>query len=158
MPYAIYLRKSRKDRDLDTQSGEDTLSRHRTQLLTLADSMTLPIGHIYQEVVSGETIAARPEMRRLLDAVEQNAWEGVLVMEVERLARGDTIDQGVVFQAFRYSGTKIITPSKVYDPENEFDEEYFEFGLFMSRRSIRPSTAVSSADGPHPFGRKTGRQ
>lgn len=137
MPYAIYLRKSRKDRDLDTQSGEDTLSRHRTQLLTLADSMALPIGHIYQEVVSGETIAARPEMRRLLDAVEQNAWEGVLVMEVERLARGDTIDQGVVFQAFRYSGTKIITPSKVYDPENEFDEEYFEFGLFMSRREYK---------------------
>lgn len=26
---------------------------------------------------------------------------------------------------------------KVYDPENEFDEEYFEFGLFMSRREYK---------------------
>lgn len=26
---------------------------------------------------------------------------------------------------------------KVYDPNNEFDEEYFEFGLFMSRREYK---------------------
>ena len=49
----------------------------------------------------------------------------------------DTIDQGVMAQAFKYSGTKIITPLKVYDPANEFDEEYFEFGLFMSRREYK---------------------
>ncbi len=51
------------------------------------------------------------------------------------------IDQGIVSQAFKYSGTRIITPTKTYDPNNEFDEEYFEFGLFMSRReyqTIRP--------------------
>src|SRR5690606_23760426 len=60
-----------------------------------------------------------------------------LVMEVERLARGDTIDQGIVAQTFKYSGTKIITPLKTYDPSNEFDEEYFEFGLFMSRREYK---------------------
>ena len=50
---------------------------------------------------------------------------------------GDTIDQGIVAQAFKFSGTKIVTPSKTYDPENEFDEEYFEFGLFMSRREYK---------------------
>ena len=64
-------------------------------------------------------------------------WDGVLVVEVERLARGDTIDQGVVSRAFQYSDTKIITPTKTYDPDNEFDEEYFEFGLFMSRREYK---------------------
>ena len=58
-------------------------------------------------------------------------------MEVERLARGDTIDQGIVSRTFQYSGTKIITPAKTYDPNNEFDEEYFEFGLFMSRREYK---------------------
>jgi hypothetical protein len=40
-------------------------------------------------------------------------------------------------QAFKLSNTKIITPSKTYDPNNEFDEEYFEFGLFMSRREYK---------------------
>ena len=58
-------------------------------------------------------------------------------MEVERLARGDTIDQGIVAQTFKLSCTKIITPMKTYDPNNEYDEEYFEFGLFMSRREYK---------------------
>lgn len=92
---------------------------------------------IYREVVSGDTIAARPMMQRVLSEVEQGVWSGVLVMEVERLARGDTIDQGIIAQTFKFSGTKIITPIKTYDPDNEFDEEYFEFGLFMSRREYK---------------------
>ena len=69
--------------------------------------------------MSGETIAARPVMQQLLIEIEQNVWSGVLVMEIERLARGDTIDQGIVAQAFKYSNTKIITPLKTYDPTNE---------------------------------------
>ena len=76
-------------------------------------------------------------MQKLLRDVEKKLWSGVLVMEVERLARGDTIDQGTVAEAFKYSHTKIITPTKVYDPDNEYDEEYFEFGLFMSRREYK---------------------
>ena len=64
-------------------------------------------------------------------------WHGVLVVEIERLARGNTMDQGIVSEAFKYSDTLIITPSKTYDPNNEFDEEYFEFGLFMSRREYK---------------------
>ena len=55
-------------------------------------------------------------------------------MDVDRLARGDTIDQGRVQRAFFYSGTQIVTPTKTYDPSNEYDNEYFEFNLFMSRR------------------------
>lgn len=135
--YAIYLRKSRKDRELE-QSGEtETLARHEKALTELAKSRNLAISDIYREVVSGETISARPEMQRLLKAVEAGVYEGVLVMEVERLARGNTKDQGIVAEAFQFSNTLIITPSKTYDPSNEFDEEYFEFGLFMSRREYK---------------------
>lgn len=43
------------------------------------------------------------------------------------------MDQGKVAKSFQISNTKIITVTKTYDPNNEFDEEYFEFGLFMSR-------------------------
>ena len=120
------------------QRGEgETLARHEKALLELAGRLKINVVDIYREVVSGETIAARPEMQRLLSEVESGMWAGVLVMEIERLARGDTIDQGIVAQAFKFTGTKIITPSKTYDPENEFDEEYFEFGLFMSRREYK---------------------
>lgn len=137
MPYCIYLRKSRADAEAEAHGEGETLARHEHALLELARRLHLDITQIYREVVSGETISARPVMQRLLAEVEDRRWDGVLVMEVERLARGDTIDQGVVSRAFTISGTRIITPAKTYDPHNEFDTEYFEFGLFMSRREYQ---------------------
>lgn len=137
MSYCIYLRKSRADAEAEARGDGETLARHEKMLLEVAKRGKYNVTKIYKELVSGETIAARPQMQTLLQEVEQGMWDGVLVMEVERLARGDTIDQGIVAQAFKYSDTKIITPMKVYDPNNEFDEEYFEFGLFMSRREYK---------------------
>lgn len=136
--YLMYLRKSRKDRDLELQTGNyDTLQRHRAELMALAQKRGYLVTHIYEEVVSGDTIAERPEMQKLLAAVETGKYAGVLVIEVPRLARGNTRDQGTVAETFQYSSTKIITPEKTYDPEDEADEEYFEFGLFMSRREYK---------------------
>ena len=135
--YCIYLRKSRVDIEAEAHGEGETLARHEKLLLEVARRDKLNVTEIYREVVSGETIAARPVMQHLLEEVAAGRWEGVLVVEVERLARGDTVDQGVMAQTFQYSGTKIITPLKTYDPTNEFDEEYFEFGLFMSRREYK---------------------
>lgn len=137
MQYCLYLRKSRADIEAEAHGEGETLARHEKLLLELAKKGKYNVTQIYREVVSGETIAARPVVQQLLQEVEDGLWAGVLVVEVERLARGDTIDQGVMAQAFKYSNTKIITPLKVYDPANEFDEEYFEFGLFMSRREYK---------------------
>ncbi len=135
--YVIYLRKSRADVDAEAHGEGETLLRHEKILLELAKKMKLNITKIYREIVSGDSIASRPVMQQLLSEIETGIWAGVLVVEVERLARGDTIDQGIVAQAFKVSNTKIITPIKTYDPNNEFDEEYFEFGLFMSRREYK---------------------
>jgi len=135
--YCIYLRKSRADAEAEARGEGETLARHEKILLELARKLNIDIVKIYREIVSGETIASRPVVQQLLSDVEQCIWKGVLVMEVERLARGDTIDQGIVAQTFKYTGTKIITPLKTYDPNNEYDEEYFEFGLFMSRREYK---------------------
>ena len=134
---AIYLRKSRADREAEARGEGETLARHESILTELANHMGLVVEAVYKELVSGETIAARPKMQQLLLEVMQGKWESVMVMEVERLARGDTKDQGTVAEAFKFSGTKIITPAKTYDPNNEFDEEYFEFSLFMSRREYK---------------------
>lgn len=135
--YVMYLRKSRADMEAESHGEGETLLRHEKILLELAKKMKLNVTQIYREIVSGDSIASRPVMQRLLSEIESGTWTGVLVVEVERLARGDTIDQGIVAQAFKVSNTKIITPMKTYDPENEFDEEYFEFGLFMSRREYK---------------------
>lgn len=135
--YCTYLRKSRSDLEAERHGQGETLTRHREELNRLAARMNIIISKEYAEVVSGETIVSRPVMQQLLRDVEQGMYEGVLVVEVERLARGDTMDQGLVSQTFKYSNTKIITPLKTYDPNKESDEEYFEFGLFMSRREYK---------------------
>lgn len=133
--YAMYLRKSRKD-DYNEDISE-VLSRHKTTLTALAKNMQLHVTKIYQEVVSGENISNRPEVQNLLRDVEKGLYAGVLVMEVERLARGDAIDQGIIQRTFFVTGTKIVTPMKTYDPLNEFDEEYFEYGLYRSRSEYK---------------------
>lgn len=135
--YCAYLRKSRKDIDAESHGQGETLARHEKRLRDYADSVGIKISKFYREIVSGETISSRPVMQQLLEDVENGMWSGVLVVEVERLARGNTLDQGIVSNAFQYSNTKIITPLKTYDPNNEYDEEYFEFGLFMSRREYK---------------------
>lgn len=137
MPYCAYIRKSRADLEAESHGEGETFARHEKILLNLAKSKRIALTEIKKELVSGETIAARPVMQQLLAEVDAGLWDGVLVVEVERLARGDTSDQGRVQKSFMYSNTLIITPMKTYDPSNEFDQEYFEFGLFMSRREYK---------------------
>lgn len=134
--FAIYLRKSRKDLE---NKDYDVLKRHKKILLEFAKSKNIVVHEedIYEEVVSGETIQDRPVVQSLLKKIESGYYKAVLVMEIERLARGNTIDQGIIAQAFQLTNTLIITPLKTYDTRNEFDNEYLEFGLFMSRREYK---------------------
>lgn len=138
MDYCIeYLRKSRNDIESETNLGIDVLKRHREILNDYAKRNNINVTKYFEEVVSGESISARPEIQKVLKEIENPLCKGVLVIEVERLARGDTIDQGIISRTFQYTNTKIITPTKTYDPNDEFDSEYFEFGLFMSRREYK---------------------
>ena len=134
--FAIYLRKSRKDLE---NKDYDVLRRHKRILLDFAQNKNIPIyeDDIYEEVVSGETIQDRPVIQELLKKIESGYYRAVLVMEIERLARGNTIDQGIIAQAFQLTNTLIITPNKTYDTANEYDNEFLEFGLFMSRREYK---------------------
>ena len=132
--YCIYLRKSREDAEAERHGDGDTLLRHETMLMNLAKRYGITIGAVYREIVSGESIDARPEVQKVIHEVEQGKWTGVLVVEVERLARGDTLDQGIIARAFAISGALIVTPMRIYNPAEPADMEYFEFGLFMSRR------------------------
>ena len=133
---ALYLRKSREE---ETETREATLARHERMLLDYCAHNGLTVAETYREVVSGESLDARPEARAMLEAVAEGKFGGVAVIELERLSRGNQIDQVEIMETFKKSGTKIYTLNKVYDlaGENEFDEEFFEFGLFMSRREYK---------------------
>ena len=138
--YAMYLRRSRADQEAERLGAGETLSRHHTMLQDLAQKLlghSIPESCIYREIVSGDTVQDRPQMRALLSAVSDGEYDGVFCAEIDRLARGDTMDQGLVAQTFMYSSTLIITPNKVYDPESDSDSEFFEMKLFFARREYQ---------------------
>lgn len=86
MPYCMYLRKSRADIEAEAHGEGETLARHEKLLLEVARRDQYDVTQIYREIVSGETIAARPVIQHVLQEVEDGLWDGVLVVEVERLA------------------------------------------------------------------------
>lgn len=138
MKVAIYLRKSRADEELEKTLGEgETLSKHRKALLKFAKEKKLNIVEIKEEIISGESLFFRPKMLELLKEVEVGMYTGVLVMDMQRLGRGNMQDQGIILETFKKSNTKIITPMKTYDLSNDFDEEYSEFEAFMSRKELK---------------------
>lgn len=134
MDAAEYLRKSRMEEGMDTV---EVLARHRQALREYAASHEIHIIETYCEVVSGESLYARPEMLRLLSDVEEGKYEAVLVMDLDRLSRGRMKDQGIILDAFKDSGTLIVTPEKTYDLSDEIDDELAEFKTFMSRREYK---------------------
>jgi hypothetical protein len=65
-------------------------------------------------------------MVKLLQIIESPKVKGVLVVEPQRLSRGDLEDVGRIIKLFRYTNTLIITPQKTYDLRDEYDRDAFE--------------------------------
>ena len=82
----MYLRKSRKDDEYSVASNEDVLARHELLLRDTAKRNKIIVSEIYREVRSGDSISARPMMQQLLSELADGRWDGVLVVEIERLA------------------------------------------------------------------------
>lgn len=122
-----YLRKSRSDDPL--LSVEEVLARHETILDEWAEKNlggVVPEENKFREVVSGETIDDRPEMLKILKLIESPKIKAILVVEVQRLSRGDLEDAGRLIKLLRYTNTLVITPQKTYDLRDEYDRDMFE--------------------------------
>lgn len=122
-----YNRKSRADDPL--LSVEEVLERHSKILEEYATAYLngpIPEENKYKEVGSSETIDSRPEMLRLLKAIENPKIKAVLVVEVQRLSRGDLEDAGRLIKLLRYTNTYVITPMKIYDLRDDYDRDAFE--------------------------------
>lgn len=122
-----YLRKSRADDALLTV--EEVLQKHETILDEWAENNLggkVPEENKFREVVSGETIDDRPEIKEVLNRIESPRIKGILVVEVQRLSRGDLEDAGRLIKLLRYTNTLVITPQKTFDLRDEYDREFFE--------------------------------
>lgn len=122
-----YLRKSRSDDALLTV--EEVLAKHETILDDWAENNLggkVPEENKFREVVSGETIDDRPEMKEILKRIESPRIKAILVVEVQRLSRGDLEDAGRLIKLLRYTNTLVITPQKTYDLRDDYDRDFFE--------------------------------
>lgn len=127
MAYIIYLRKSRSDNP--DESIEEVLAKHEAELQEYAERVfggRIPEECIFREVVSGETIDERPVMQEVLAAIENPEVKAVLVVEPQRLSRGDLEDCGKIVNAFRYTNTKVMTLNMTYDLTNKMERKFFE--------------------------------
>ena len=124
---ADYGRKSRTDNPLMTL--EEILETHNKIMDEYARKhFGGPIleENKYREVVSGESLDSRPEITRLLKAIESPRIKAILTVEVQRLSRGDLEDAGKLIKLLRYTNTYVITPNKIYDLRDEYDRDAFE--------------------------------
>ena len=94
---------------------------------------------VLEEVVSGESLAARPQMMRLLEMVSTGDYAGVVCMDIERLSRGSSMESGYIMQILQVNGCKIVTPGKTYDLQNESDEQFTDMKFMFSRYELKPS-------------------
>ena len=123
----LYLRKSRSDDPL--LSVEEVLSKHETMLdewCIRNMGGKVPEENKFREIVSGETIEDRPEIKKVLSLIESPKYKAIIVVEVQRLSRGDLEDAGRLIKLLRYTSTKVITPTKTYDLNEEYDRDFFE--------------------------------
>lgn len=111
---ALYLRKSRGEEEKD-------LEKHRHILVEMCKSNGWKYVE-YKEIANSETIEFRPKFKQLLRDVESGMYDAVLVVDYQRLGRGDMEDQGKIKRIFRESETYIVTPDKIYNLVDETDD------------------------------------
>ena len=132
--WLIYLRKSRQDDPNETI--EEVLAKHELQLQEYAERELggrIPEENIYREIISGESIDEREEIKKLLARIEDPRVKGVLVIEPQRLSRGDLEDCGRLINTFRFTHTQVITPMMSYDLESKMERKFFQDELLRGR-------------------------
>lgn len=126
---AIYLRKSRGDE-------LTVLDKHKTVLIDLCKKYGWKYV-LYEEIESGDSIAIRPQMLKLLDDVKSSTYDAVVVVDIDRLSRGDGGDQDTIKKAIQKNGTFIVTPHNIYNPNNDDDEFRIDIESLFARQEYK---------------------
>ena len=132
--WLIYLRKSRQDDPNETV--EEVLAKHEAILQEWALrelGYEIPEDCIYREVCSGESLAERIEINKVLRRIEDPRVVGIIVVEPQRLSRGDLIDCGTLINTLLYTKTLVATPIMTYDMSNKMERRFFQDELMRGR-------------------------
>ena len=124
---------------------EEVLAKHEIQLQEWAERELggrIPEENIYREVISGESISEREEIKKVLARLEDPNIKGVIVIEPSRLSRGNLSDCQKIIDSFRFSKTLVVTPYMTYDMENKMERKFFQDELLRSNEFLEYTKSI----------------
>ena len=131
----IYLRKSRSDDANETVA--EVLAKHESELQEYAVRELggpVPENNIYREVISAESIDAREEFKKVLARLEDPEIRAVLVVDPQRLSRGDLGDCHKLITTFALTKKRILTTRKGdFNLSNDRERKFFQDELLRGR-------------------------
>lgn len=127
---AIYLRKSRGDIECD-------LEQHRLILRELCKKLGIRSYNEYAEIGTSNSIEDRPKFTEMLQDVKRGLFDAVLVIDIDRLGRGNDEDWGKIERILQENEVIIITPEKTYDWENENDGLMLDTKKYLAKIEYR---------------------
>jgi site-specific DNA recombinase len=131
----LYLRRSRQDIEREKKFGIDTLHEQRT--LMYKEVKKYPFAYtVYEEIGSGDKISSRPVFQSVLDNIKMKKTQAIIVKDFSRLGRGDMRDSGFLYDFIQEHNVLIITPNKIYDPNNPSDLQMIRFEMFFYREEF----------------------
>ena len=145
----MYLRKSRADDPL--KSVEEIVANHEKSIdeWCLKNlSGLIPSENRYKEIISGgDSIADRPMFQKVLQLIESPKYKAVIVKEVSRLGRPDTMEIGRISKTFRFTETFAIAiePMRVFNLADKFERDMFEEELKRSAYYLDYSKQIMQA-------------
>jgi DNA invertase Pin-like site-specific DNA recombinase len=145
----MYLRKSRADDPL--KSVEEIVANHEKSIDEWCEknlSGLIPPENRYKEIISGgDSIAERPMFQRVLQLIESTKYKAVIVKEVSRLGRPDTMEIGRISKTFRFTETFVIAiePMRIFNLADKFERDMFEEELKRSAYYLEYSKQIMRA-------------
>ncbi len=120
----IYCRKSTEDSSRQVLSIES----QKSNMLDLVQREKLEVDKIFVESKSAST-PGRPEFGAMIDLIENNPGSILFVWKLDRLAR-NPVDEGKIKWLLQQKViAKIITPERIYSPEDNALISAVEFGM-----------------------------
>lgn len=133
MKAALYVRVS-----TDAQAERYSLPAQKRLLTDYATQQGWKY-ELYEDAgISGETLAARPAMRRLLEDAKAGRIQVAVSVEMERFSRSESLfDWLVIKQAFREGRVRFGTAAQLFDPADTEDDFLTDLFGALAKREKR---------------------
>jgi site-specific DNA recombinase len=131
---AIYNRISR-----DNGENEDVLLNHREITTSLCKERGYSY-KLFEEIESGGKYTERKQLIQMLKEMEDGLYDGLVVVELSRIARNNLYSQQVA-EILVNNDVPIITPTRTYELNDESDRLMYDMEAMMSSKELRTITS-----------------